>query len=94
MEAIAFMPTSLFRLSQFSVANEWFTQYGLPKEAAGLKRVIVGEVVYLIDVNIDTDEGPIIVINLIGPDAVFVPDGISTSILERIITVCTLGLHK
>lgn|GEM_PF-5349833 len=48
--------------------------------------VAIGEIVYLLDSEMDSDDGPIIVINLIGNDAIFNTQELKTSILERIIT--------
>lgn len=87
MKALVFSPAALFRLSQFSIGPDWFKSYGLPESEAGLKRVVVNDVVYLIESDLDTDEKPVIVVNLTGSDAIFADPDSRSSILERIITV-------
>lgn len=86
MKAVIFTPGSLFKLSQFSISDDWFESFGLPDEALGLKRVQVGQFVYLIDSDLESDDGPIIVVNLFGEDSIFDTETLRTSVLERVIT--------
>jgi len=87
MKALVLTPSSLFKLSQFSISNEWFADYHLPLDTAGLKRVVVDNIAFLIEINIDTDEGSIVVIDLQGDHPVFSAAEDNVAVLERIITV-------
>lgn len=87
MKALVLTARALFRLSQFAIGAEWFGKFGLPKDEVSLKRAIVGDIAYLIEADLDTDEIPIIVINLDGSDSVFGNESLRSAILERIITV-------
>lgn len=86
MKALVLTPNALFRLSQFSITNEWFDKFGLPAQAAGLKRVVVDQITYIIDANLDTDDGPIVVIKAAGNDGVFCDAESRSTTLERVIT--------
>jgi hypothetical protein len=86
MKALVFSPRALLRLTQFSIGPEWFETFGLPETETSVKRVVVDDVVYLLDVDLATDDAPVIVINLSGGDRVFMPDT-QSAVLERIITV-------
>ena len=86
MKALVLTPTSLFRLSQFSISTEWFGEFGLPAHATGLRRVKVGDLVYLIESDLETDDTPLVVINLEGKDAIFGHDAPKVNTLERVIT--------
>ncbi|WP_152990112.1 hypothetical protein, partial [Burkholderia pseudomallei] len=87
MKALVFTPSSLFRFSQFSISEQWFSDYLLPTGASGLKRVVIDDIAYLIDEGLDDDSGPIVVVNLEGDDTVFSVDRENVPIFERIITV-------
>lgn len=86
MKALVLSPRALLRLTQFSIEPEWFKTFGLPETETSIKRVVVDDVVYLLDVELATDDAPVIVINLSGADRVFVPET-QSAVLERIITV-------
>ena len=87
MKSLVLTPTALFRMSQFSVSSDWFAGFGLPDHAAGLKRVQIGEIVYIIETYLDEEEGSIVVINLAPGGGVFSEPEIGASTLDRIITV-------
>lgn len=87
MKAVVFTPTSLFRLSGFSITEPWFEAFGLPEDAAGLKRVIVNDVVYLLEKSLDDEDAPIIVVNQTGDHAVFAANTLSINAFERMSTV-------
>ena len=87
MNALVLTPRALFRLSQFSIGPEWFDQFGLPAEDCGMKRIVIDRTVYLLDAKLDTDETPIVVVNVGGEDGVLADPATRSSILERIITV-------
>lgn len=86
MKALVMSPRALFRLSQFSIGPQWFETFGLPETEKTMKRVVVDDVVYLLDVDLQTDDAPVIVINLTGADRVFTRET-QSAVLERIITV-------
>jgi hypothetical protein len=86
MKAVVFTPGSLFKLSQYSTSSEWFDSFALPDDSSNLKRIVIGEIVYLIESEMNSEEGPIVVINLHGEDAIFTAQELRPSILERIIT--------
>jgi hypothetical protein len=85
LKALVLTPKTLFRLSQFSISDEWFTYFGVPDGEASIKRVVVGDVVYLIEPELDTDETPIVVVNL-STDGVLTDRASRAATLERIIT--------
>lgn len=87
MKAIVFSPSALFRMSQFSISGEWFEHFGLPDHTGPLKRVKIGEIVYIIEKNLENDDGPFVVINLSTDGRVFENNGSRLNTLERIITV-------
>lgn len=86
MKALVLSPRALFRLTQFSIGPEWFATFGLPESEMTVKRVVIDDVVYLLDVDLETDDAPVIVVNLTGRDRVFTPET-QSAVLERIITV-------
>jgi len=84
MNTLALTPEALFRLSQFSISAEWFSSFLMPRDSAGLKRVEVGSVTYILPKSLDSDSCDLVVI-----DSQNVFDGVSdTSTLDRIATVC------
>ena len=87
MKSLVLTPRALFKLSQFSIGPEWFYQFGLPAKNCGLKRVVIDQMVYIVEADLETDETPVIVVNLAGDDGVLVQAATRSTILERIITV-------
>lgn len=87
MNALVLTTSSLFRLSQFSISSSWFHQFELPTHNAGLKRVVVDGIVYIMEIDLQTDDGPIIVIRLSDADGVFCDASSQSAVLERVITV-------
>ena len=87
MKALVLTPRALFKLSQFSIGPEWFDQYGLPTEECGLKRVVIDDKVYILEAELESDDSPIIVVNVAGDDGVLVDPATRSAIFERIITV-------
>jgi hypothetical protein len=87
MKALVLTPRALFRLSQFSIGPEWFEHFGLPAEDCGLKRLVIDDTAYLLEADLDTDETPVVVVNVGGYDGVLTDPATRSSILERIITV-------
>lgn len=85
--ALALTPSALFRLSQFSIGPEWFSNFYLPRDPAGLKRVVLNDIIYLLESSILDDNSPLAVIDL-RPESNIFSDSNRLSILERIITVC------
>ena len=78
--------TALFRLSQYEVFPEWFGSFDLPATSSGLKRVAIGDFVYILDDTLDADDEPLIVISGELTSRVF--DGVhDVGVLDRIITV-------
>lgn len=83
MICLALTTGSLFKLSQFAIADSWFQDFELPEESAGLKRVEVANVIYIIERNLNDDDQPLVVIDV---DKIF--DGkTNVATLDRIITV-------
>ncbi len=87
MNSLVFTSTALFRLSQFSISSDWFANFDLPKHTAGLKRVQIGEAVYIIEADLDREDVPIIVINLDPTHGIFSDPDNCANTLDRIITV-------
>jgi hypothetical protein len=86
LKALVLTPKTLFRLSQFSISDEWFTHFGVPDAEASIKRVVLGDVVYLVEPELDNDETPVIVVNL-ASDGVLADRASRAATLERIITI-------
>ena len=87
MRAIVFTPTSLFRFGAFSVDKSWFDEFDLPRGVDGLKRVVIGQIVYLLEAALDDDAGQIIVINQDNELAVFDTSSASVTAFDRVSTV-------
>lgn len=87
MKALAFSPSALFRLSQFEISREWFSDFLLPAGAEGFKRVKIDEIVYFLEPDLDQDNTPLVVVSLAGENPVFCGTHRDVYILERIITV-------
>jgi len=87
MKALAFTPSALFKLSQFEISNDWFSQFLLPTGTNGIKRVSIDDIVYFIEPDLDRDDGRLVVINLTGDHPIFSNDLRNVYVLERIITV-------
>ncbi|MFC3163725.1 UvrD-helicase domain-containing protein [Ciceribacter thiooxidans] len=85
MKAIVLTPKTLFRLNQFSISDEWFNHFGLPEHENNIKRVVVGNIVYFLERELESDDCPVIVINL-GAEGVFSDAPSRAATLERIIT--------
>lgn len=85
MKALVLTPKTLFRLSQFAVSDEWFTHFGIPAGEASIKRIVVDDVVYLIEPELDSDEEPVVVVNLL-TGSIFSDKRSRSATLERIIT--------
>lgn len=82
-----FSPVALFKMSSYSLAESWFSDYQLPKGESLIKRVVIGDTAYLIDRNLDDDNAPVVVFNLSAPDPVFGGGLPNANILDRAITV-------
>lgn len=87
MKALVFTPTSLSLLMDFEISPEWFKDYYLPPESHGLKRIIVDDIAYIIDQDLDQDEIPIVVVNLSGNNPVFIDRLQAVNVIDRIDTV-------
>lgn len=87
MKAVVFTPTSLFRLSSFSIDEDWFKTFGVPEETEGLKRVVIDDILYLLETTLDDDQKPIIIINQTGDHAIFELDSLSLKAFQRVDTV-------
>lgn len=85
VKALVLTPDTLFRLSQFSIESDWFDHFSLPPEETRTKRVVIDDIVYLLQSDLETDETPIVVINL-GEDGLFSETPSRSATLERIIT--------
>jgi hypothetical protein len=86
MKALVVSVNTLFRLSQYSMTAEWFDDFGIPEGDLTLKRVVVNNTGYLLEPDLDSDDEPIIVINLM-KDNVFGHSQSRSMTLERIIAV-------
>lgn len=85
MKALVLTPKTLFRLSQFSIDGDWFKNFGLPAGENGIKRIIIDDIVFLLETELESDVGSIIVLNL-GTDGLFADAASRSVTLERIIT--------
>lgn len=87
MKAVVFTPSALFRLSQFSITDEWFHNFGIPEKKSPFKRIQIGEITYIIEKDLDDDNIRIVVINLQPEAKIFSAENIRANTLDRIITV-------
>lgn len=85
MKALVITPTIMFRLSQFSLSEEWFDEFGIPENETNIKRIVINDIVYLIEASIDTYDNPVVVINL-DAEGIFSDRSTCVAIMERIIT--------
>lgn len=87
MKAVVFTKDSLARLNHFGISDEWFSEFGLPSGAPIMKRVVIDEIVFLIEKHIEDENVPLVVVNCSGAERVF-DDGLpNDATLDRIITV-------
>ena len=87
MKSVVFSPTALFRLSRFSIGENWFQDFPLPDPSDGLKRIVLDGIIYIIEERLEVDNGPIVVINVSHQEPVFFDGGKNVAVLERVITV-------
>lgn len=87
MKAVVFTPTTLFRFADFSMDESWFIDFSFSKILDGLKRVVIEEIVYFLEIALDDEDGPIIVINQTGDYAVFEQSLTSVTAFDRMSTV-------
>ena len=87
MKAVVFTPTSLFRFGAFSIDRSWFEEFDLPKGVDGLKRIVVNQMVYLLETTLNDEDGDIIVINQEGDSAIFEASSASVTAFDRLSTV-------
>ncbi|MFN7009935.1 MAG: UvrD-helicase domain-containing protein [Allorhizobium sp.] len=85
MKAIVFTPGALFSISRFSLSEQWFENFGLPETETKIRRVSIDDVVYIFESDLNSDDVPIIVLNVSG-DGVFTDAASRTATFERIIT--------
>jgi hypothetical protein len=87
MRAVVFTPYSISQLARFDISVEWFSEYFLPTDAVGLKRIVLDDIVYIIESSLEDDICPLVAINLETEYAVFSPSKDNALALERIRTV-------
>lgn len=63
MKAVVFTLNSLAKISSWGVDERWLETYNLLDRDSGLKRIEKEDVVYLIEINLETDLCPIIVLD-------------------------------
>jgi len=85
--AIAFDLKSFFAISHCEIDGEWFSEYGLPAGLTSIKRLLHDDVLYFVDKLLESDDCPIVVIDLTGDYPVFRGDEIDRYALDRIATV-------
>ncbi|GAP23393.1 uvrD/REP helicase N-terminal domain protein [Gluconobacter frateurii NBRC 101659] len=86
MKALVLTKKVLFKLSQFAISEEWFENFWAPDKNLNIKRVVVEDIIYLLDSDIDDDNCDIVVINL-EKNSPFVHKSFCSSIIDRIVTV-------
>ena len=87
MRAVVFTPTSLFRFGAFSIDRTWFEEFDLPRGVDGLKRVVIDQMVYLLETTLEDDDGEVIVINQEGEFSIFEASAASVTAFDRLSTV-------
>lgn len=87
MYNLAITPQALFKLSNYEVNSHWFQRFDVPNDQSSIRRVIVGDTVYLFDRQIEDELTPLIVINNVFGDKVFSGGDKDSRNLERVITV-------
>ncbi|BCA62672.1 hypothetical protein HMP09_1906 [Sphingomonas sp. HMP9] len=76
--AIAIIDTAM-------IESNWFGEFGLPENTAGLRRAVVGNIVYLLSEKADINDG-LLVVNT-GPDGVFAAAAMPQARFERVLRV-------
>lgn len=87
MKAIIFTPTSLFRLSNYSIDPAWLQTFDFPEDVTEFKRIVVDDYIYVLEVGLNDEDRPIIVINQTGANGVLEPSASGLKALERLGTV-------
>lgn len=87
MKALVFSPQALYKMTNYSVAEEWFDAFMLPPSELFLKRIAIDDIVYILDKALDDDQASVVVFNLSSDDAVFRNGLANQSILDRAVTV-------
>ena len=93
MQALVLTPTALFRLSNYSITPEWFSEFGLPRDAIGLKRVVIDDIIFILETALESDAVPIVVINIDREHGIFSDRGTLANVFERVITVARFRLY-
>ncbi|OUJ02145.1 UvrD-helicase domain-containing protein [Acetobacter cibinongensis] len=86
MKAVIFTPNVFFRFSHFSISDVWFKNFHIPIDSNNIKRVIVDDMVYILEKELNSDDIPIIIINL-KKDGIFWGDKSDSVVFDRIMTV-------
>jgi len=87
MYNLAITPQALFKLSNYEINNHWFQRFDLPEDQTTIRRVAIGDTVYLFEKTIEDEASPLIIINNVSGDVVFSGCDKDSRNLERIITV-------
>ena len=82
MKALAFTPSSLFQMSRFCISDDWFNKYLMPEGASNIKRVIINDVCYILELSLETDSVPLVIFNLWGNNAVFTGSQYDVNVFE------------
>lgn len=94
MKAIVLSPKAIVRLMDFSIEPEWFKHCVLPSEATDLKRVIVDDIVYLLDRELADDNVSLVVIDQSREQPILDETEASVAALDRLISVAISLFHR
>lgn len=94
MKALALTRHSITRLTRFGITDEWFTHFNLPSGDHDLKRVVIDELVYLIENDLEDDTEPLVIIGLEGNHGIFGQGRNNALILDRIILVSSAHFYR
>lgn len=84
---VVFTQQSLERMHQFSIDDQWFSEFSLPEGAIGLRRVSLNNIVFIFEDSREDDNTPIVIFNNTGEFAVFRDALNPSATLDRAMTV-------
>jgi hypothetical protein len=87
MKNLAITPRALFKLSNYTVTENWFGEFYFPDVDLGIKRIAIGGTIFILESENQDEHSPLILINNSTEDGVFSGSAKDTKNLERIITV-------
>ncbi|BAM90986.1 hypothetical protein S58_50070 [Bradyrhizobium oligotrophicum S58] len=87
IKGLVFDPSSFFSVLQCEIDDDWFEHYEIPTALHSVKRIPCGDLVFFLDIALNDETKPIIVIDLTEPYPIFRKDRVDRYVLDRLSTV-------